>query len=52
MIYLHNQIKKNLKSIKHIENPIEFIEYKNKNDLINKISIKLDKIINKKIAFI
>ncbi len=46
------QIKKNLKSIKHIENPIEFIEYKNKNDLINKISIELDKIIDKEIAFI
>ena len=47
-----NQIKKRLRSTKSITNPIEFIDYKNKCDLINKIASKIEQIIDKKIAFI
>ncbi len=46
------QINKNLKSIKHIKKPIEFIEYRNKKDLIIKISNEFDKIFDKKIALV
>lgn len=46
------QIKKNLKSIKRMMNPIEIIEYSDKNDLISKISANVEKFIDKKIAFI
>ena len=46
------QIKKRLKSTKNLKNPIELIEYKNKNDAINKISEIIENIGNKKIAFL
>lgn len=48
----NQQLKKRLRSIKHINNPIIFIKYSSKNDLIQKLSSELERIIDKKIAFI
>jgi DNA helicase-4 len=47
-----SQIKKRLKSTKRLEDPIIFIKYSNKEELIRNISCEIDAIIHKKIAFI
>ena len=46
------QIKKRLKSNKHLENPIELIEYNNKGEEIKKISEIIELLIDKKIAIL
>ena len=46
------QIKKKLKSNKHLVNPIELISYKNKKEEIEKISNIIEQIKNKKIAIL
>ena len=48
----NDQIKKRLKSSKRINSPIEFIEYRDKKDLINKLSFIIDELMDYKIAFV
>ena len=47
-----NQIKKQLKSNKHLDNPIILVEYKNKTEEIKKIALIIDSIIDKNIAIL
>ncbi len=48
----HIQIKKKLKSKKHLENPIKILKYKNNNEKIKLIAETIEKLIDKKIAIL